>query len=167
MCCDRPSRHRFSWFSSLFKQILGCSQFSSCYCMFLMRTLRFKSIKIIPFVWRPLNCFNLQIIISKFVNKNQKFRCSCCRALTIYHSNDFNSVLSSSDGRTKIALKLSNGSMILPSRLPRTKVSLFSSIVFLFSPVLLLCFLTLTLFHVQRVHLSSSFLQIARISPPY
>jgi hypothetical protein len=44
--CDRPSRHRFSWFSSVYKQMLRCSQVPSCYCVLLMQPSRLKFIEI-------------------------------------------------------------------------------------------------------------------------
>jgi hypothetical protein len=69
--CDRSSRNRFSWFSSVFKQMLRCSEDPICYFGLPMQPSRFDFIKI-----KPLCCPSYQILISKLhkfeINKKIK-----------------------------------------------------------------------------------------------
>jgi hypothetical protein len=91
--CDRPSRHRFSWFSSVFKQMLRWFPNSK----FLLHA----SHAALPI----LNSSKLPPVVDAddLTIRNSKFRC-----LSVCHHNVFISTLFLPEGRAGVAWEHSN-----------------------------------------------------------
>jgi hypothetical protein len=139
--CDRPSRHRFSWFPLSLSKCWDGSQIPSCYCMLLMQPSLSKFIKIAP-CSRATKLVNFQIISTLSNESWNKILPSLSQAFTTHHTNIFTPILSLSEGRAGIAWVPSNKMLFSPSDIKRLSLSLRC---FLFTSTLILSFLTLSL----------------------
>jgi hypothetical protein len=111
--CDRPSRHRFSWFSSVFKQMLRWFPNSKFLLHASHAALPILNSSKLPPVVDAAVLLVFQIIDK--VIKNLKLR--CLFETTSYYHNVFTSTLSLSEGRAGIAWETSNKMMLfLPPR---------------------------------------------------
>jgi hypothetical protein len=137
--CDRPSRHRFSRFSSVFKQMLRWFPNSKLLLHASHASVTIlNSSKLLP-VLDAADSVVFQIIDKTI--RNSKLRC-LSEANSYYH-NVFTFTLFLPEGRAGVAWEPSNKIMLfLP---PRKIVSLTSPLDFLFESTLHLSFPSLSL----------------------
>jgi hypothetical protein len=76
--CDRSSRHKFSWFSFVFKQILRWFQVPSCYWTLLIQ----PSLLIFNSYSHAIEAKKILLFL-KYSSENKKFPCFCLKILLL------------------------------------------------------------------------------------